>query len=307
MHVKIGGGPQGIQVNIATSNSSWSPTVKMKLQLERVALKYGDRYALQDLTAVVEGRIVGLLGANASGKTSLLQILAGVVAPTEGCVLIDGAAITRGRRPGISFLPQETGAFPFWQRPGETLSGTFLLKGVIGIDPRKYLAALGLEEEDRSAMEFSGGMKQKLRIAQALAHAPRLLLLDEPTTGLDVRERFRVLRLIEHLRERVSVIFSTHQPEDVAAVCDEVLILHRGTAVVAGSPTKIATMADGRVFEVSLPIDKLPFDPDYEVVQAERNGETIRMRLVGTAPPDARSVSPRLQDAYVFLTHWLSG
>ena len=280
----------------------------MKLSLEHVGLRYGERVALRDLNVVVEGRVVGLVGANASGKTSLLQILAGLVTPTEGQVRIDSQVVNPGRRAGVSFLAQETGAFPFWQRPGEMLSATFMLKGLKGVDSRGYLAPLGLEEEeDRSATEFSGGMKQKLRIVQALAHAPRLLLLDEPTTGLDVRERFRVLRLIDHLRERVSVCFSTHQPEDVAAVCDEVLILHRGTAVVSGPPEKITSMADGHVFEVSLPLAKVPVDPDYEVVRAERNGELMHLRVVGSPPAGAESVRPHLGDAYAFLTHWLTG
>lgn len=274
----------------------------MKLEIEGLTLRYGDRAALLDLTASLEGQIVGVLGANASGKTSLLQILAGTSAPTEGRVRIDDVEIKPGRRPGISYLPQETGWFPFWQRPKETLSATFLLKGVTGYNPQGLLEALGLEHEDRSADEFSGGTKQKLRIAQALVHAPQLLIMDEPTTGLDIRERFRLLRIIERLRDRVCIVFSTHQPEDVAAVCDEALILHRGSAVALGKPSAITAMARGRVFELALSSPTLPTDPSYEISKAERVNGTIHLRVVGKQPPGSSSVDPRLEDAYVLLT-----
>ena len=274
----------------------------MKLEIRGLTLRYGERAALQDLTASLEGQILGLLGANASGKTSLLQILAGTSAPTEGRVLIDDVEIRPGRRPGISYLPQETAVFPFWQRPKETLSATFLLKGVKDYNPQGLLEVLGFEDEDRSADEFSGGMKQKLRIAQALVHAPQLLIMDEPTTGLDIRERFRLLRIIERLRNRVSIVFSTHQPEDVAAVCDEVLILHRGRAVALGRPGAITAMAKGRVFELALPSPTLPLDPTYEISKAERDDGMVHLRVVGSQPPGSSSVAPRLEDAYVLLT-----
>ena len=274
----------------------------MKLELEQLSLRYGDRVALQSLTATLEGQIIGVLGANASGKTSLLRIVAGVAAPTAGRVLVDGVEVRPGRRADTSYLPQETEFFPFWQRPQETLAGTFLLRGVPRQDPSALLAAVGLSEEDRSADEFSGGMKQKLRIAQALAHAPRLLILDEPTTGLDIRERFRLLRVLERLRSLVSVIFSTHQPEDAAAVCDSLLILHRGRLVAAGAPSALCAQAEGRVFELSLPTAALPEPSDFDLVWAERGRSGLHIRAVGDRPEGATTVPARLEDAYVFFT-----
>lgn len=274
----------------------------MKLELAQLTMRFGDRVALQAVTATLEGQIIGVLGANGSGKTSLLRIAAGVAAPTAGRVLIDGLEVHPGRKADTSYLPQETGFFPFWQRPQETLAGTFLLRGVPRQDPRALLAAVGLSEEDRSADEFSGGMKQKLRIAQALAHAPRLLILDEPTTGLDIRERFRLLRVLERLRSRVSVIFSTHQPDDAAAVCDALLILHQGRLVAADTPSAICSHAEGRVFELSLPSAALPDRSDFDLVSAERGRNGLRIRAVGDRPDGATTVPARLEDAYVFLT-----
>jgi len=276
----------------------------MNVSFESLTLKYGNRAALSDVTASLDGRIFGVLGANASGKTSLLKILAGVQAATAGRVSIDGSAIHPGRRPGISYLPQEMGAFPFWQRPSETLSGTFILKGIAGHEERakELLEAVGLGGEDRPADQYSGGMKQKLRITQALSHAPRLLILDEPTTGLDVRERLRLLRVIERLRDRVDVVFSTHHPEDVAAICDAILVLHRGRVVAAGSPGVVTAMAAGRVHEVTLRTASLPAESEYEISAVGRGDGTLRLRVVGDAPAGARPLEPRLDDAYLLLT-----
>jgi ABC-2 type transport system ATP-binding protein len=276
----------------------------MRLDLQGLTLTYGEVTALRYVSAAVEGRILGVFGANASGKTSLLKVLAGIIAPTGGRARIDGEDVPQGRTPWISYLPQETGFFPFAQRATETLTLSLRFRGIVDPDaPRQLLAALGLDDEDRSAAGYSGGMKQKLRIAQALVHAPRLLLLDEPTTGLDARERFRVLRLLERLHDRVAIIFSTHQPEDAAAVCDTLVILHRGRLAASGTPAEITEAARGRVFEVRLQASTLPADPEYELVRAERDGDSVSLRVVGKPPPGGRAVVPRLEDAFLLLTH----
>ncbi|HLW47721.1 MAG TPA: ABC transporter ATP-binding protein [bacterium] len=276
----------------------------MNVRFEGLTLRYGDRAALDGVTASLDGQIVGVLGANASGKTSLLQILAGVRPATAGRAFIDGREIHAGRRPGISYLPQETGYFPFWQRPSETLSGTFILKGIAGHQERakELLEAVGLGDEDRPADQYSGGMKQKLRITQALSHNPMLLMLDEPTTGLDARERLRLLRIIERLRDRVAVIFSTHQPEDAAAICDAILILHRGRVAAAGPPGDITAIAEGRVYEMTLPAPALPPESEYEISGVGRENGVLRLRVVGTVPEGARPVAPHLADAYLLVT-----
>ncbi len=259
--------------------------------------------ALRQVSVCLEGRVIGVLGANASGKTSMLKILAGILRATEGHVFIDGEEISQGKKAWISYLPQETGFFPFFQHPRQTLSASLLLRGIVNPDaPRVVLAALGLEEDERSAEGFSGGMKQKLRIAQALIHAPRVLLLDEPTVGLDARERYRILRLIDRLRGRVSVVFATHQPDDAAAVCDELLVLHHGRLVALGRPTELIAKAEGQVFEVLINSPTLPDDSRYELVRAERRGENLRLRVVGEPPIGAREVPPSMEDAYILLT-----
>lgn len=275
----------------------------MLLEFRDLTLLFDGTAALTRLSATLRGGIIALLGANGSGKTSVLKILAGITAPTEGHALFDGEEVRPGLKSWVSYLPQETGFFPFLQHPIRTLSLSMQFRGIQDPEaPQKILAALGLEEEDRSAEGFSGGMKQKLRIASALVHTPRLLLLDEPTTGLDTRERFRVLRLIERLRGRVSMVFSTHDPHDAAAVADAVLILGRGHAVAAGNPVDITREAEGAVFEITVPLDRLPDGGGYEIVEAHRGDQAYRLRILGTPPPGARPVEPNLEDAYLLLT-----
>src|SRR5215475_14663492 len=241
----------------------------MRVEARLLSLSYGDVVALRDLDADVTGRVIGVLGATASGKTSLLQIIAGLRAPSSGELRIDGELVQVGKKGEVAYVPQDTGAFPFFQRPRETMALGRSLRGMPASDyPEQFLQALGLGEEDRSAAGYSAGMKQKVRIAYAMIHTPRLLLLDEPMTGLDVRERFRVLRLLERLRGLTTIIFSTHHPEEAAAICDKILILERGRAVASGSPADITRQAAGHVFETSVRVQSLPEEKTWDVVSA---------------------------------------
>ncbi|MGH7388111.1 MAG: ATP-binding cassette domain-containing protein [Candidatus Rokuibacteriota bacterium] len=274
-----------------------------RVEARRLSLSYGDVVALRELSADVTGRVIGVLGATASGKTSLLQVIAGLRAASDGELRIDGEPVRVGKRREVAYVPQDTGAFPFFQRPKETMSLGLALRGIPASDyPEQFLEALGLGEDDRSAAGYSAGMKQKVRIAYAMVHTPRLLLLDEPMTGLDIRERFRVLRLLDRLRSLTTIVFSTHHPEEAAAICDEILILGRGRAVASGRPAEITSQAAGHVFEVSLRLQDLPEEKTWDIVAAERDGDHVHLRVVGTAPPGARPAPPRLTDAYVLLT-----
>ncbi len=277
--------------------------IEMRLELRDLTLRYDSVTALDGASAVLEGRILVLLGSNGSGKTSLLRILAGLASPSAGQALLDGEEARPGRHPGISYLPQETGFFPFLQQAGQTLSLSLRLRGIDDPQaPRRLLAAMGLEEEERSPAGYSGGMKQKLRIAQALTHQPRLLLLDEPTTGLDAHERMRVLRLLDRLRDRAAILFSTHDPEDAAAVAEEVAVLHRGRVVAAGTPAAVTAQASGLVSTIVVESPLIPTFPGCAVVRAAREGERLHLRVVGEPPPGAEPVPPRLEDAYALLT-----
>ncbi len=275
----------------------------MEIRFDRVVHKYGDVLALGDVTASVDGRIIAILGPNASGKTTLLKILAGLISPGAGTVFLGGKTLAPGRKSWLSFLPQETGFFPLMQRPSETLSLSLRLRGISDREAvLQLLSAVGLEETNQPMAELSGGTKQKVRIAQALVHAPQVLILDEPTTGLDIHERYRVLRLLERLRDHVVVVFSTHDPEDAAVICDQVLLLHKGKVIRYGSPGEITEEAQDKVFEFTVESSALPFSNSYSVVRADRVGALVRIRAVGIPPHGCQLVSPRFQDAYLLLT-----
>src|SRR3990170_193992 len=228
----------------------------MRIEFDHVSCTYPmGIVGVDDITATVEGRLLGMLGHNGSGKTTLIRILAGVMPPSSGEVRIDGSPPIVGRRTRLSFFPQELPNFPLAQTPRQTLEHSLLLAGASDESRRAQMAADLLElvgllaVADRAVGTFSGGMKQKVRIAQSLVHNPSALILDEPTTGLDVKERLIILRLLHRLSERIPVVFSTHDCHDAAAVCDALLILSGGTLIATGTPEALTARAAGKVWE----------------------------------------------------------
>lgn len=290
----------------------------MRIEFDHVSCTYPmGIVGLDDVTATVEGGLIGVLGHNGSGKTTLIRILAGVMPPSSGEVRIDGSPPVVGRLPfgrmgglRLSFFPQELPNFPLAQTPRQTLEHSLLLAGASDESRRAQMAADLLElvglltVADRAVGTFSGGMKQKVRIAQSLVHNPSALILDEPTTGLDVKERLIILRLLHRLSGRIPVVFSTHDCHDAAAVCDALLILSGGTLVATGTPEALTARAAGKVWEWWAPdIDTVQEDGPF-VTRLHRYAAGILVRAVtATPPPDAFEVTPTLEDAYALLTH----
>src|SRR5574341_1320570 len=236
----------------------------MRLEFDHVPYTYpmGHVIGVADVTAAVDGRVIAVLGHNGSGKTTLIRILAGAMPPSSGGVRVDGVTpavgrlpFTRSGGPRLSFFPQELPNFPLAQTPRQTLEHSLLLAGATEEGGRARMAGDLLElvgllpVADRPVGTFSGGMKQKVRIVQSLVHNPTALVLDEPTTGLDVRERLVILRLLHRLSERIPVVFSTHDCHDAAAVSDAVLILAGGRLVATGTPEGLTAQVAGRVWE----------------------------------------------------------
>ncbi len=285
----------------------------MHIHFDRVTVTYpGEIVGLRETTATIEGRVVGILGHNGSGKSTLIRILTGAIAPTSGDVRVDGQPVGAQRR--LSYFPQEVPTFPLAQTPRQTLSHSLILARVT--DPERLeemaemlLGFVGLlDVQDRPVSTFSGGMKQKVRIAQALVHNPSALILDEPTTGLDIEERLAILRLLHRLSARIAVIFSTHDCFDVAAVCEAVVILVHGRLVEVAPPERLTAWVAGQVWEWSVAdVDRLTDGDGMYVTRLHRSDGGIRVRAVGgSPPPGAVSVAPTLEDAYVYLTRTAS-
>jgi ABC-type multidrug transport system ATPase subunit len=254
----------------------------------------------------------GLLGPNGAGKTTLMRVICGILDQSYGKVYISGIDTTKKREELqglIGYLPQEFGTYEN-MTAREFLDYQAMLKGLREEKRRRemvdyVLGAVHIEEHaDRKIGAFSGGMKQRVGIAQILLHLPRILVVDEPTAGLDPRERIRFRNLLVELsRERV-VIFSTHIIEDIYSSCNRVAVLNRGQLLYLDDPSKMTATAAGKVWSFSVePQDFERIRKEYVVVHHMRDGERIKVRCLSDSRPvpEAHEARPTLEDAYLWL------
>jgi ABC-type multidrug transport system ATPase subunit len=257
----------------------------------------------------------GLLGPNGAGKTTFMRIVAGLLEPTSGTVTLDGMDVVADPTvvwKTLGYLPQEFGFYPH-------LTGAAMLAYLLklkGIEPQAGMTMrqLCIELLERVNLSFaarrkikgySGGMKQRLGIAQAIAGNPRLIIVDEPTAGLDPEERLRFYRILAELAEDRIVLLSTHIVEDVAVLCRRFAVIREGRLVVVTSPAEARAAIDGTIFEGSVPHDELPeLRRTRCVTQALLvEGENL-VRIQepsGKPPPRFEPVAPTLEDAYLLM------
>ena len=258
--------------------------------------------ALDGVNVTLDAGIVGLLGPNGAGKTTLLRILATVLPADEGNVRI------LGRSPGdaderlairrrLGYLPQDLGLYPRFTA-FEFVDYVAILKELTDRksrhdEVRRVLALVDLEEVAHKRIKgLSGGMRRRVGLAQALIGDPDLLVLDEPTTGLDPEQRLRFRELVSAIGEQRTVLLSTHLTEDVAALGGHVVVLHEGRTRFDGSPRDLAHLAQGHVWAAEAR------DPRARL--AWRDGEGT-FRHIGDPPPNAALVEPTMEDAYLLL------
>ncbi len=285
-------------------------------QLVRIVPLIGRRHnsfrALGGITLEIGNGMFGLLGPNGAGKTTLMRIICGVLEQNYGTVRINGIdyAEKREELQGlIGYLPQEFGTYENLTAR-EFLDYIAILKQIYDNAERAgrldyVLRAVHLEElANRKIGSFSGGMKQRIGIAMTLLHLPRILVVDEPTAGLDPRERIRFRNLLVELsRERV-VIFSTHIIEDISSSCNLVAVLDRGAMHYLGDPQQMTSAARGRVWQFSIePARFQAMRGQWRVVHHMRVEDLIRVRCLASEPPypGATEVQPTLEDAYLWL------
>jgi ABC-2 type transport system ATP-binding protein len=267
-----------------------------------LAKRLGATRALRGVDLELGAGITGLLGPNGAGKTTLMRVLATVLAPDAGTVCLldrdpaDPAARADIRR-RLGYMPQEPG-FHARFTAFEFVDYIAILKELTDRrarhdEVRRVLALVGLQDvAGRRTRALSGGMRRRLALAQALLGDPRLLILDEPTAGLDPEQRLRFRELVSALGEDRAILISTHQTEDVAALCPQVVVLAGGAAVAAGAPTTITDLARGRVW---LGEGRAP-----GAVVAWRTADG-RQRQLGDPPAGAELVEPTLEDGYLLL------
>jgi ABC-2 type transport system ATP-binding protein len=269
--------------------------------------------ALQGIDLDIPRGMFGLLGPNGAGKTTLMRVVAGLLEPTAGSVTLDGEELTgRPERvwPMLGYLPQEFGFYP--HLTGEKMLEYLLeLKGIDAPGGRKALSRALLERVNlsfaarRRVKGYSGGMRQRLGIAQAIAGDPRLLIVDEPTAGLDPEERLRFYRLLSELAANRTVILSTHIVEDVAVLCPRFAVIRGGRLVAVTTPARARADLAGTIFEGDVEPDAFePLKQRLCVTQSYlfEGRNRVRVYLPDDAPPPGFvAVAPTLEDAYLVL------
>jgi len=271
--------------------------------------------ALTEVTFRVERGMVGILGPNGAGKTTLLRQLAGILDPTRGVINLGGVRLTKIQRVlarWVGYLPQDAG-LPGGLSPREYL-GYFAALYELPVEIRRervegLLTEVGLAEKAGDKIKtLSGGMRQRVAVARTLLRLPSVIIVDEPTVGLDPRERIRFRNLLGRLARDRIVLFSTHVVEDVAVACDRVLVLSTGRLVFDGAPSDLASAAQGKVWECRFAPDE-PFElPDRAILAEETptlDGGNVR-RILADVPPatEATQLEAQLQDGYLWLiTH----
>jgi ABC-type multidrug transport system ATPase subunit len=282
----------------------------MNITIENLSKTYrrGVR-ALDRVDLTIGEGMTGLLGTNGAGKTTLMRILTGTVRPSSGRVVVGGHDLATGAgrtsvKGMLGYLPQELSPYPDLTGR-EFLDYIALLKGIDDRRSRRnqietLLAQVGLDPvAGQRIARWSGGMKRRLGIAQVLLGDPRIIIVDEPTAGLDPEERMRFRALVAGLGGHRVVILSTHILDDVAQSCPRVAVLASGRLAYAGTTRGLVDLADGRTFSVRAPE---PPAGEFTVVNVASTADGTVFRVVGSVPPPGSSaVAPTLDDGYVAL------
>lgn len=283
----------------------------MELVLKNLTKKYGLKTAVENVCASFRPGVYGLLGANGAGKTTLMRMICDVLAPTGGEIYVDGenaAQMGEKYRSLIGYLPQSFGYYPDYTAK-EFMYYIAALKGIPKNQAKKQtkqlleLVALS-EAAGKKIKTFSGGMKQRLGIAQAVLGSPKILILDEPTAGLDPKERVRFRNLIAGFAKNKIVLLSTHIVSDVEYIADYIMLMKGGRLVVSKPAQDIAHEMDGKVWRCSVPEESADdANLSFCTVNLHRgeNGYVI-MRIVSDEKPfaNAEPAEPTLEDLYLY-------
>ena len=282
----------------------------MELSLDRLTKQYGRKIAVDCVSTVLKPGVYGLLGANGAGKTTLLRMLCAVLEPTSGEVLFNETEVVSmgaDYRNIIGYLPQDFGYYPGYTAM-EFLMYIAALKGIPKRMAKRRAAELlevvGLSQEaGKKIKTFSGGMKQRVGIAQALLNNPKIVILDEPTAGLDPKERVRFRNLLSDYAEDKIVILSTHIVSDIEAIADEVLLIKKGRFVMQGTVPELTRRADGKVWELSVSQEEARKWQEKATVANLRHEENrIVLRIVSDDRPGDNTIpcEAALEDIYLY-------
>ncbi|MCM1046533.1 MAG: ABC transporter ATP-binding protein [Candidatus Gastranaerophilales bacterium] len=282
----------------------------MELSIDRLTKHYGSKIAVDQVSATLRPGVYGLLGANGAGKTTLMRMMCAILESTSGEVLLDGKEVTSmgaDYRNVLGYLPQEFGYYPNYTAM-EFLMYISALKGIPKNVAKKraeeLLEEVGLSDvANKKVKTFSGGMKQRVGIAQALLNHPDILILDEPTAGLDPKERVRFRNLLSDYAGDKIVILSTHIVSDIEAIADEVLLMKKGKFVLQGSAPELIKNANGKVWELTVPQEETrKWQTKSTVANLRHEGQQVVLRIISDNMPSEMAVpcEATLEDLYLY-------
>ena len=274
----------------------------MQLTLDRLTKQYGSKIAIDRINATFKPGIYGLLGANGAGKTTMMRLICDILKPTSGEVTFNGTNIREmgeSYRAVIGYLPQDFGYYPNFT----AMNFLLYMASLKGLNARyakkkslELLEAVNLSEvKNKKIKTFSGGMKQRLGIAQVFLNNPQILILDEPTAGLDPKERVKFRNLINSYAENKIVILSTHIVTDVEYIADEILVIKNGTLLIKGEENAIIQEISGKVWECRVTRQDADRLENHFIVcnSKTENGEAV-LRVVSDKKPCNTAVSVSL-------------
>ena len=282
----------------------------MELQINSLSKTYSNGvHALKDVSLTLNNGMFGLLGPNGAGKSSLMRTIATLQEADAGSIFLDGLDVLKNKtevRQLLGYLPQEFGVYPKISAE-RMLDHIAQLKGVGNNAERKELVAALLDnvnlgkDKKKNLGTYSGGMKQRFGIAQALIGDPKLIIVDEPTAGLDPAERNRFYNLLSQLGENTIVILSTHIVEDVSTLCSNFAIICQGEVLYAGEPDIAVNEMEGRIFSKAIDKAELSFyQDDFSVISTQLKTGKLHIRILsGTDPGKGFAPAvPNLEDVY---------
>ena len=288
------------------------PGDKMQLCISSLSKQYRhDFWGIRDFYLELNSGIVGLLGPNGAGKSTLMRMLATITKPTNGSIHWNGSDVIKNPnsiRSVLGYLPQDFGIYPHLTG-FEFLEYMAAIKGLDTNNSRKRINELLtlvnlVQTANRPLGGYSGGMKQRIGIAQALLNDPKLLIVDEPTVGLDPEERVRFRNLLSDLSGERLILLSTHIVSDIEAVATEIVVINQGQKIQHAAPEELLKIMNGKIWLWIVPSTELPtLKQKYLISGTLRHPEGMQVRVVSESSPseDAQLVEPNLEDAYLYL------